>query len=1041
MAYTKEYTIVLTEDSNFTIKDYNKILQYKNTEYSQLSLASDLKTQTGSFPDRSVTQSFKSAFTRMGNYAFKDSETASLLANPNIQALVPVPTQLDIDIAEGSGSISQSIWIPTKSLCTSIHANFRFQSDSTEAQGVGWPLPLGTADPVYPEYQKGEIGSWHLWWHSLDKDQMFKNGTTGSSPSYTQIYGGETWFTMSGDYSEPFSLANIGNPENQANFARQDTGKGDGSHKHETDIHFTVDGTNVDLLTYEGERILYYAGYISPRINSAMDFNHPEFYGFNGDTRIQFIDWRDYGDEGIPCYYFPSNQHVVGGFPWQLCHHRQMVASTAGGLYNGYAKGANLYFYPGTFLGNQRINDLNTIKHWHASKPINPKTGRKNPTVVNSSLGAYYQRPLYLFECGNKSSGSFFLTGSTYNHLNGFRISHFGKDYIFLSGSGTEIDDYTPEINKRGGNRDLEVKKFQPAVLCYFTGSSHFERSVSLAEKINSTFQNAPLDPVISDIFSASVQTVHPSGLKIHLTSSLEYEVLRPKIYTGHINDFISSASGYLNTSNPEGGNFVTQLTGGLDPNTHIDKIVVKGQLAATGSSLWINARHGFQDLPPYDHYGIDKGFNLMKLGDGYGLDNGFGDHSWSIGPTPTNDLYTGSGVRSSLVQFQNTTAEASGEGGAPYNLPIRIALKELADDGVIWVSAAANERNLVTMRSASGMDYFDEDQYDEDLWNTYLEYDAKCSGDYVIQHYFGPHEPIHFHVTNITDENTMIQVGAIGCNHTPYLPSWGGQFNNGNDMYSNPIPHMQYLTAGYFPIGFSCKGKGVHTYAASTHATMAGDVGVSPQTPTQIQQPLFNKVHVHGTCSFYTTGSNIQFNTSSVTNAYTQSHNNLEFYQNSDTQIFPATYRTQEIDSGPTFNINGPQTTTGTGGTSNAAPRVAGMITCYMQLHPDANTKDVRRWIKANGVSLPTSHDPNRSNYLYHNLLETSSVLGSSSFYHQHIYPSGGDWGPDPRVLNFPYNKNPNPITFHQADLNPGENLRDYTGNTLDIEFINFEL
>ena len=65
-----------------------------------------------------------------------------------------------------------------------------------------------------------------------------------------------------------------------------------------------------------------------------------------------------------------------------------------------------------------------------------------------------------------------------------------------------------------------------------------------------------------------------------------------------------------------------------------------------------------------------------------------------------------------------------------------------------------------------------------------------------------------------------------------------------------------------------------------------------------------------------------------------------------------------------------GPQVNCGTGGTSNASPRLAGMVACYMQENPDANLKDVRKWIQANSFSIPTCNDSSRKRWLLGNFI-----------------------------------------------------------------------
>ena len=75
--------------------------------------------------------------------------------------------------------------------------------------------------------------------------------------------------------------------------------------------------------------------------------------------------------------------------------HGLHVATTAAGLRNGWAKEANVYSITLPF-SDPRPSNQSTIgfadfffylRAFHLTKPINPETGRKNPTIVNCSWG------------------------------------------------------------------------------------------------------------------------------------------------------------------------------------------------------------------------------------------------------------------------------------------------------------------------------------------------------------------------------------------------------------------------------------------------------------------------------------------------------------------------------------------------------------------------------------------------------------------------------------------------------------------------------
>jgi hypothetical protein len=147
-------------------------------------------------------------------------------------------------------------------------------------------------------------------------------------------------------------------------------------------------GNNVDVVIIDG--------HILP--------GHPEFAvnadGTGGSRVVKEVggtgfNWFKYNPQvrGIPAgtydYDFrthisevPDNNHG--------CH----VAGTAVGNTGGWARGANIYNispYGSTgnsynYVNGNYFQDLiNYIRVFHANKPVNPRTGRKNPTICNMS--------------------------------------------------------------------------------------------------------------------------------------------------------------------------------------------------------------------------------------------------------------------------------------------------------------------------------------------------------------------------------------------------------------------------------------------------------------------------------------------------------------------------------------------------------------------------------------------------------------------------------------------------------------------------------
>lgn len=74
--------------------------------------------------------------------------------------------------------------------------------------------------------------------------------------------------------------------------------------------------------------------------------------------------------------------------------HGNHVGAIVAGQYYGWAREANIYSLPfDSFPSGQSISDtilFDYIRAFHANKPVNPTTGKKNPTIVNCSWGFFY---------------------------------------------------------------------------------------------------------------------------------------------------------------------------------------------------------------------------------------------------------------------------------------------------------------------------------------------------------------------------------------------------------------------------------------------------------------------------------------------------------------------------------------------------------------------------------------------------------------------------------------------------------------------------
>jgi hypothetical protein len=141
------------------------------------------------------------------------------------------------------------------------------------------------------------------------------------------------------------------------------------------EVHATSSGKHVDVVIVDGI------------INPA----HPEFAknpDGTGGTRVNQYNWFSHNQE---IGRGPNSNYIYGPYNGKYgSYHGHHVAGTAAGNSQGWARDANIYnINPyGRDDPNNTQFFIDYIRAWHASKPINPETGRRNPTITNHSYGS-----------------------------------------------------------------------------------------------------------------------------------------------------------------------------------------------------------------------------------------------------------------------------------------------------------------------------------------------------------------------------------------------------------------------------------------------------------------------------------------------------------------------------------------------------------------------------------------------------------------------------------------------------------------------------
>jgi len=126
-------------------------------------------------------------------------------------------------------------------------------------------------------------------------------------------------------------------------------------------INLQYTGKNVDVIICD---------------SGSIQSDHIDFQQSDSQvSRVKYYNW------------FQHNPEVTGGevgtyVTPTISSHSMHVAGIATGKLSGWAKDANIYTIPSS---TPQVFDY--IKEFHKNKPINPATGKKNPTIVNASWG------------------------------------------------------------------------------------------------------------------------------------------------------------------------------------------------------------------------------------------------------------------------------------------------------------------------------------------------------------------------------------------------------------------------------------------------------------------------------------------------------------------------------------------------------------------------------------------------------------------------------------------------------------------------------
>ena len=160
------------------------------------------------------------------------------------------------------------------------------------------------------------------------------------------------------------------------------------------DIRYALTGKNVDVVIMDTGIRWDHPEFLKPGVTSFVDKNSTRVRDILIHGASEYgIDWEAEGliSPGSSPYTNYTVANVLESSSFNGSWHGSHVGGTAAGNQFGAAFEANIWSIAcvdRSDVGWAEPSDgFDYIKVWHKNKPINPETGRRNPTIVNCSWG------------------------------------------------------------------------------------------------------------------------------------------------------------------------------------------------------------------------------------------------------------------------------------------------------------------------------------------------------------------------------------------------------------------------------------------------------------------------------------------------------------------------------------------------------------------------------------------------------------------------------------------------------------------------------
>lgn len=476
------------------------IVTCKNRE-DLVSLYDDLETPGGSLyiPDRAVDLVSRREISRNTHYTLSEEEAVEVRKDPRVLACERP--------AEDRGIVPEYLWEQT--------GDFNKTTSTFAGDDKNWGLyRVIKGDTSYPSVLTYGINVSNSGASAYTLSGSDRNGSvSGDNVSVTLSVGDTINFVVNAS-GHPFYIrvSNGGSNVNNPAATNQGTQSGTvswtpnvaGTYYYQCGAHSGMIGTitvnaqtsnwgsdstsgitNKSIVTdVSGKNVdvVIVDGHVNP--------NHVEFAvnpDGTGGSRVNQFNWYQYnsvlgyGSNGT--YSYSSS----GSSP--NTNHGSHVAGTAAGNTQGWARDANIYnmAFSSTLSGTsdwaEKLWDY--LRHFHKNKPINPETGRRNPTITNHSWG--YSRGTYSAYLSN-------ITSVTYRGTTTSVSGTTSEKKAILESNGIPVPAssylYRVPLRVTAVDADIQDAIDDGVIVISSAGNSYWNCSVSGDADYNNTYLN-----------------------------------------------------------------------------------------------------------------------------------------------------------------------------------------------------------------------------------------------------------------------------------------------------------------------------------------------------------------------------------------------------------------------------------------------------------------------------------------------------------------------------------------------------------------------